>query len=505
MSIAPAGSRAKWWASANRRGEYIHTVVIGARKVGKTTWFRRLAEERPTEVTLWNVRRVARAGSVDEVWSDLFREMGIVPGPEGDPLEDLEDHLDTLDRGPAIVIDDWDAAVDGRGVTVPDACYEVLDALIRFCLGQATTRTGLACLGLVLLTSLPDAADLEYFTRTVQRPTFERLSKLVTRSLTQDRFPMLDHAESTALLIQLGVPAAEAGEAARACGGWPWLLEKAAAAVRHHGRWTPEAVEEVQERQLPGLLDAGLLPCLAARPEVRVRQTQPIDYLRQELARGRAPEAFGLPSSFDDPQRPAPLVHGLLNRAFLVVDTENLRMPFQRHAEVHPDRYPDGLEAFLQPHVQAWLRELREKHNVSERDVWLVGRSHYRIDATVGAQTSGERLHLPVELREKARRTGDGSDDALMTAQVARRAERNPLARFVLASGDADAPLILELVGALDQVTVCTPWQASGKLRRRLPEAERLLEHTFPVPRPPAVSSAELAAARRARARGERR
>ncbi|MER6617536.1 hypothetical protein [Streptomyces xantholiticus] len=489
----------------NRRGEYIHTVVIGARKVGKTTWFRRLAEERPADVTLWDVRRVARAGSVHQVWADLFHEMGISLGPEADPLEDLEDHLDTLEHGPVVVIDDWDAAVDGRGVTVPDACYEVLDQLIRFCLSQATTRSGLACMGLVLLTSLPDATDLEYFTRTVQRPTFERLSKLVTRSLTQDRFPMLDQAESTALLTDLGVSADEADEAARACGGWPWLLEKAAAAVHEHGGWTSKAVEEVRERQLPGLLDAGLMPCLAARPEVRVRQVQPIDYLRQELARGRTPEAFGLPSAFDDPQRPAPLVHQLLNRAFLVVDTENLRMPFQRHAEVHPDHYPDGLDSFLQPHVQAWLRELCEKHDVSEEDVWLVGRSQHRIDATIGARTSGERLYLPQELRNKARRTGDGSDDALMTAQVARRAERNPLARFVLASGDADAPLILELVGALDQVTVCTPWQASGKLRGRLPEADRLREHTFPVPRPPEVSTAELAAARRARACGERR
>ncbi|MEU7428292.1 hypothetical protein [Streptomyces sp. NPDC040750] len=488
----------------NRRGEYIHTVVIGARKVGKTTWFLRLAEENPAEVTLWDVRRVARARSTYEVWADLFQELGITPRSD-DPLEDLEDHLDTLEHGPVVVIDDWDAAVDGRGVTIPDACYEVLDQLIRFCLGQATTRSGLACMGLVLLTSLPDVADLEYFTRTVQRPTFERLSKLVTRSLTQDRFPMLDHAESAALLTHLGVPAGEATEVARACGGWPWLLEKAAAAVHEHGGWTSEALDEVRERQLPGLLDARLMPCLAARPEVRVRRTQPIDYLRQELARGRAPEAFGLPCSYDDPQQPAPLVQQLLNRAFLVVDTENLRMPFQRHAEVHPERYPDGLDAYLQPHVQAWLQELCERHRVAEEDVWLVGRSQHRIDATVGARTHGERLFLPKELREKARRTGDGSDDALMTAQVARRAERNPLARFVLASGDADAPLILELVGALHQVTVCTPWQASGTLRQRLPQADRLREHTFPAPRPPEVSAADLAAARRRNARGEQR
>lgn len=451
----------------------------------------------------WDVRRVARAQSTDEVWADLFRALGIGPGESDvdDPLEELEDHLDGLDAGPVLVVDDWDAAIDARGTSVPDACYEVLDQLTRFCLGQATTRDRGACLGLVLLTSLPDVSDLEYFTRGVQRATFERLSKLVTRSFAAERFPMLDLPEAVALLVGAGVSAAEAPVVAESCGGWPWLLQEAAA-VAAHGGWTPEAVHEVCHRRLPVLLEASLVPCLLDRPEVRLPGIRPLDYVAQELARGRAPEAFGLPASFSDSTIVAPLIGRLLTRAFLVVDTENVRMPFQRLAEVEPARYPDGVDQHLQRHVGAWVARLQADFGVADDDVWFVGRSAGRIDATVGAQRPGERLFLSDALREKAARTGgDASDDNLMTAQVARRAERNPMARFVLASGDADAPLILELVGALGQVIVCTPWRASNNLRDRLPKGDRLREHTFPTSRPRNVSAAEINDARRRRNR----
>ncbi|POM23873.1 hypothetical protein BTM25_24990 [Actinomadura rubteroloni] len=485
-SESSEGAVARWWDAVTRRGGFVHAAVVGARGTGKTTWFRSLADADPKAVALWDVRRVARARSMDEVWADLFAVLDVERTPGGDPLDDLEDRLDALDHGPVLVVDDWDAAVE-RGAPIGDCCYEVLDRLVRFCLGQATTRAGAACLGLVLVTSLPDVSDLEYFTRREQRPTFERLSRLVTRSFTAERFPLLGRAESEALLRGAGLPDADARAAADACGGWPWLLTEAAAAARAHGGWTSDAAQDVRERRLPVLLDAALLPCLAVRPEVRMLGGAPLDYLVQELDRLREPAAFGLPHAFDDPGRPAPLVRDLLTRRFLVVDTENLRMPFQRHAEVAPDRYAGDVDAYLQPRVGAWLRRLCAAHRVAADDVWLVGRSQERIDRTVGAATPGRRLYPPAPLRRKARSGKNGSDDNLMTAEVAREAQRNPLARFVLATGDADAPFILDVVGALDQVTVCTPWEASGALRRRLAGGDRLIEHTFRERRPPEV------------------
>lgn len=498
-------SASPWWRSMRGRGQYVLAVVVGPRRSGKTTWFQRLAEEDPRGVVLWEVRRLARAGSAEDVWADLWAQLGLTATPGADPLELLEDHLDALGTGPVLVVDDWDASVDARGARgageVSDACYEVLDSLARFCMTQATTRPGRPCLGLLLLTSLPDVTDLEYFTRAVQRPTFERLSKLVTRSFASERFPMLDPQDSEAVLVDAGLTAEDAAAASRDCGGWLWLLEEAAAAAHRHGGWTQEAQVEVREHRLPGLLDASLLRVLADRPEVRLQGRQPLDYLAQELARGRAPAAFALPCDRRDPARPAPLVDQLLNRAFLIVDTENLRMPFQRLSQVEPQRYPEGVDAFLQTHLGAWLGRLQARHGVQAEDTWLVGRSAERIDATVGAGLPGRRLSLPDGLRRKARKS-DHTDDLILVGAMTQHAERYPLARFVLVSADADAPLVLEQLGLLDGVSVCTPWKAPERLRRRIPDPERLIENDLPVARPREVSDAELAQARRGGGRG---
>ncbi|WP_018686914.1 ATP-binding protein [Actinokineospora enzanensis] len=488
------GTPLRWWSSVSERGRYVHMVVVGPRKSGKSAFFERLAER--GDVILWDVRRVARAQSTRAVWADLFAALGIDAAGER-PIEDLEDHLDTLARGPVLVVDHWDEAVDGRERQVPDHCYEVLDELSRFCLGQAMTRpAGEACLGIALLTSLPAPSDLEFFTRAVHRTTFERLSKLITRLFVTEPFPALDKEDGERLLVAEGVPAASAGEVADACGGWLWLLLEAADAVRDHGAWTAGAVEQVRDRRLPALLDASVVKWLVERPQV---VGPPMDYLAQELAAGRLPAELGVPHAFDDPRRAAPLIRQLLTKTFLVVDTENIWAPFHRHAEVEPERYPDGVEKSVGAWVGEWVRRLCKYHDVAVEDVWLIGRSPGKIDAIVGPDTPGERFGLSKPLKDKAKGR-DGSDDNLLTAKVTQQAVRNPFASFVLATEDGDSSHVLEIIGLLDQVVVCTPWRSSKRLRELMADPARLREFTFPKGRPREVSNAEIDAARARRA-----
>ncbi|WP_439382101.1 hypothetical protein [Amycolatopsis lexingtonensis] len=480
---------ARWWASVTGRGRYVNLVVVGPRKSGKSALFAGLASR--GNVVLWDVRRLARARSTGEVWADLFSTLGA--GPVGErPIEDLADHLDTLERGPVLVVDHWDEAVDGRGHEVPDHCYEVLDELSRFCLGQAMTRQpGEACLGIALLTSLPAPSDVEHFSRAVRRPTFERLSTMITRLFVTEPFPALDKADAECVLAARGVPAELTSAVADACGGWLWLLCEAADAVRAHGGWTEEAIEHVRAERLPVLLDEAIVKWLAARPGVR---GAPLDHLARQLSAGRPPAEFGVPHAFGDLRQAAPLIRQLLSRTFIVVDIENVRVPHQRHADVDPEAYPDGVEKYLQQWIGEWLRVLRARHNVGPGDVWFVGRSPALIDAVVGAQTPGQRLALPEPLRKKAKQ-GDNSDDTLLTAKVTQQAERNPFASFVLATGDADHSFVLDIIGLLDQIVVSAPWRASDELRKRLPDRTRLREHTFPRRRPREVSDTERRAA----------
>lgn len=478
---------APWWESVEERGGHV-AVVLGLRGSGKTAWFAQLADRAPGDVVLWPVMRLARARRADEVWRHLWAALGLpahdpADDTAGDPVDHLDLHLDDRGRDLTLVVDDWDNALGPPGESVPDACYEVLDQLARYCLGQQRERGRRVFLRVVLLTSLPAATDLLHFARTVHRPTFERLSGLVTRSFAVERFPLLDRAASEELLAGEGLSRRNARRVAAACGGWPWLLRRAAAAAMEHGNWTPAAAAHVREVVLPELLHECLFRHLVARPEVLCA---PIDYLARELRDGRVPSDFGLPPAFDDPARVAPLVRQLLQRSFLVVDTENIRMPFQRHCEAEPGAYPGGVERFLRDEIGSWLRQLGVEQGIAGDDVWFVGRSSDRIDGTVGPQTLGQREFLPDGLRHKVRRRGesDNTDDTVLTSLVVQLVERHPLARVHVVTGDSDAPLIIDQRAGTDRVVVHTPWRAARSVREILGGTGRLVENCCPVDEP---------------------
>ena len=505
---APDSPVAAWWRSLAGRGRYAHAVIVGPRKCGKSTWFATLEERSPDAVQVWNVRPLARAESTGQVWASLFGRLGVAADLAADPVDVLDAYLDDRESGVTLVVDDWDAAVDGRGAAVSDACYEVLDTLARHCLEQAVQRPSGACLGLVLVTSLPDVIDLEHFARAVQRPTFEKLSMLITRSFQAHRFPLLGRGGARAVLAGEGVPGHLVDAVATDCGGWLWLLLEAAQVAVRVQRWSDRERIEISDQRIPVMLHASLLRYLADRPPVQMFGRDPMTYLMQELARHRDPRAFGLPTDFDDESKLAPLFDRLFRRTFLVVDTENVRIPFQHHAEVYPELYPEGIDAFLRHHVGQWLERLQDETGTAPADTWLIGRSTGRIDATVGSQTPGMRLFLPARNLEKKNREerkrpreSDSTDDALLTGLLSQHVERHPLARFILVSGDADAPLLLDCLGAIEPVTVYTPWRAGDSLKRLLP-ADRIREDSFPLPRPPEVSPSELSRARQLRRSG---
>jgi hypothetical protein len=477
-------SAADWWRGVTTRGRFVVAVVIGPRQSGKSTWFAQLAADPAQNVVVWRAMSVARASTTDEVWCDLWKVLGMPAHlPGDDPLEHLELVLDDRARPLTLVVDDWDRAVEGRGTTVSDACYEVLDTLSRFCLDQI--RNERKCyLGLALLTSLPDTSDLQYFARAAQRPTFERLSQLVTRSFAAERFPLLDREESEGVLVAEGLSRRDARKVASACGGWLRLLLKAAKVAREHEGTVAGALTEVCDEHVPGLLKDAVYDWLAKRPAVR---RDPGEYLETQLAEGRAPVGFGLPHRFDDPARVAPLIQRSLRRTFLVVDTENIYMPFKKHEERESSAYaPDGMARHVQRLVGRWLKELCARHEIDDDDVYFVGVRPERIDDTVGAATAGHRRPVSDLLLDKQRRTGEldkgHTDDSLLTGLVGERAGRYPLSEIVLVSGDMDAPMLLEPLR--DRIWVAAPWTVSPKLRRVFADTGRLSENGLGVPYP---------------------
>jgi hypothetical protein len=423
------------------------------------------------------------------VWLDLWRRFGLTDPLADNPIEQLESWLDA-GGGVVLVVDDWDAAMDGRGAAVSDACYEVLDTLCRFCINQVFQRPAGPHLGILLLTSLPAAEDLEYFTRAVQRPTFERLSGLVTRSFAVERFPALVRTDAENILRDRGVAEEYVDAMARDCGGWLWLLEEAAAAAAAaDGSWDAAVVDDFRFRRLPALIDEAVLRRVAERHEVRVQNREPMDYLIRELTRRRSPADFGLPTKWGDDSSLPGLLSGLLRRTFLVVDVENLRLPFTRRARAVPAEFPDGVNNYMQEHVGGWIARLAAEFDVADEDVWLVGKNLRRINTTVGDATVGQRFFVEA-LAEKEVVSGGSSDDLLAATKIVKQAEQHPFAQFVLVSEDGDLPAVLALLGTSRQVTVCTPWRASKVTRRSL-DGWQIREHGLGVPRPIPVDDQE--------------
>ena len=73
-----------------------------------------------------------------------------------------------------------------------------------------------------------------------------------------------------------------------------------------------------------------------------------------------------------------------------------------------------------------------------------------------------------------------------MTSLIAQCAARNPMAWFLLVTGDMDAPMVLGQLGTLDRVSVAAPWTVSRRLRAYFADREvgRLTENGLGLPKP---------------------
>jgi hypothetical protein len=480
-----------WWHERLCAQDFLKMIVLGARKTGKSTFFRWLADQPaaqrpvPHRVVYWPVRRLARLRDADEVWADLYRTLGLSADlvASGDEWTDkLSFSLEGSPESAVLVVDDWDGALDVGGQEIGESVYEVLDALCRFVVGQARPSGSPTRLGIVLLTSLPDSQDLKNFARTVQRPAFERLSDLVCRQMDDGEFPHLRRDDALAFLRQRGLAPEVAEEVADDCGGWLGLLELAADAAEEWGGWTAHARRRVTDELLPSLLRTALFPVLSRRAALPKTRDAAFGYLAERFADDSCGDRFGFPSAFDGAVRP-PLIDSYRLRRYLVVDTENIRMAYRRDWEDHPERYDVPIREWLPRQLTPVVRRLARDYGVPDKHVVMVGRSEERISETVGAELGARRLFVDAGARRQS--TKDGTDDLLLSSWIAKQEGASAQSHFLLLTGDQDAPVALR--GLVGRLTVLTPWAAAKVLTENdLPPGWAIQENCLrdlPAPR----------------------
>ncbi|MGY1650906.1 hypothetical protein [Geodermatophilus sp. SYSU D01119] len=507
------GSWLPWWRRVLCQQDFVKAVVLGARKTGKTTFFRALAEQPattdpvPHKVVYWPVRRVARRQTTTEVRAALWRLLGVDATQEQEVADDpgflyeymLNEAMQAAGAPITLVVDDWDGALDAGGSAVPDACYEVLDELCRYvALTQRSVRGEGPRFGLVLLTSLPEAEDLKVFAREVQRPAFERLSGLVCRNFDPEVFPHLTDGDARGLLRDRGLTDEDADRVLVDCGGWLGLLELAAEAAEAEGGWTPEARRRVSEETLPSLLRTSLYPVLARRAATGSSRQSGADYLARRLGAEQG-DRFGFPHGVDGSRFPA-VIAGHRLRRYLVVDTENLIMAYERDMTARPAVYGhQRLRTWLPAALRPVIEELAAgdpRTGIPTAEVVLVGRSRERIAEGFGADAPGRRLYVDAGSQRPSRK--DGTDDLLLSSWIAQREVEAPHTEFLLLSGDQDAPVALRSL--VRNLVICTPWRAAGVLTDNdLPEGWSLRQRClYGLPEPERWDSwADAQAARR--------
>ena len=503
-SSSTSDTHEQWWRGVRGGAAYPFDVVVGARRSGKSTFLRTLAHRDPS-VRYWSLLTNRRSATVEDVWDELFEVMFGTPSVRRRSEDvSVELHRCLQERGDLVlVVDNWDDAIAGPGIPVGDAYYEALDALYSHCYEQSA-QPG-PYLGLVLVTSLPGADDLELFSRSVQRETFRRLSGFVARQMRTTSFPFLSSSESVTALSPV-VPPVVADRMAAATGGWWALLDGVSeswgarpdAGAEEPGRASDHVLGRVSESVVPELLDASLWPALRKRSEAATQGLHPRAYLSQELAKGRHPAEFGLPGDFTDPSVPAPLINEHLGVSLVFVDMENIRVPFAREHDVHPERYPVSVEDTLRGPLSAWIRRTAERYRVPLGRVTLCSKSEHLLDRMVDDSLAGvHRTAVPRAIKGKS-----GTDDALLGMFLCTQAERYRNSTVILLTGDKDIPLLLEKLGFdLQRLVVESPWGIAATIQIRRADFRDISENCLDLPRPTDIPDRVVNEARRRRAR----
>lgn len=477
----------RWWVDLLRLRARDY-LVLGPRRDGATTFFRAISAE-DEDVVHWPMRGgVARLRTVEQVRQALWDAIGSTPPGAADPDRSLATLLDELFVGRTtdlvLVVDDWSSAVE----SVSDACYEVLIDLALYAGHTQLARGRAANLALVFVTEMLNRDDVQYLARRTQRPAFDRLSGIITRLFHQSHVPFLDREEAVQVCLDLGVERADAESIAAESGGWLWLLQACCAAAVDAGGWFAVDVGS-RHRIVTDAIAGAVLPVLMRRPAAAEKGLDGFAYLADQLTRG-APQDVGVPAAFAADgvrrtARPAPLVAAVLVRRVMLVDVENIRMPFHlaerdaiRRGGLTP--YPPGAHEFLKRRFAEWIPTLRDRFRVEPDDVWFCGQSTRLINRTIG-DIPGQRIPVPRAVEHK-----EHLDDMRlgMTAVDVRRL--HPSAHVLVVAEDGDTPLMLAELGILDrQVTVVTPWAAPERTRRLVEEGGATLdEHSFPAARP---------------------
>jgi hypothetical protein len=273
-----------------------------------------------------------------------------------------------------------------------------------------------------------------------------------------------------------------ADEIAGECGPWIGLLRIAASVMRSRpaSDWNDVHRHEVIEKHLPILLGQALLPLLKSEWELGSYETVWTEIMRRLHARrieltdlGLPPAFFGSPKTVGN--MPLLLESFGLQSTHLLVDTENLRMGYEKESVVHPDRYRDiDVDSFTRKWLPRVVRDLAHRHKVPPHCVSLVGKSRTRVTEIFGELDDGWKIIDP----GTGQRSGS-NDDAALARRVGWLVGQDPRARIVVLTGDGNLTLVLNDEERPRNLCCYSPFEMLHALVNQAPADWTLQPHLF--------------------------
>ena len=474
-------------------------ALFGAAKSGRSKYFTELAARQPhltdgIEYRYWDLLGSDAAKTQSSFWRTLGEL--VAPGEATGVASsaDFTALLSMLDAaGPrrlVLVLDDWDQAREHSGSFLD---LGALQSLIDFAIGQEQSYGFSTRLGIILVTSFPSRELLIRHAHRVNAPGLLRISGQVQRHFITASVPFLDCADAREVVERAGVTQPVVTQIVEECGGWLGLLEEASAVAirRQVHTWDDECRRELQEA-LPRLLGQRLLPVLKADWELASYEETWRTVIQKLHARTMRPEELALPVSCARNAGlltlPAALANFAAPPAYLLVDTESLRMPYDRHAQEDPTAYPEGLDRFTQREFKRPIAAVAQRHHVKSECVMVIAKSRQRSEQVFGSAAATWQVITP-----GTDQYGGENDDSTLALLVGQIVGRDPRSNVVVLTGDGKLTLLLKNVDVLhksvDAKIVCyAPFDISRKLLDEAPAGWKLNSDLFPayqLPRPP--------------------
>lgn len=480
--------------------------ICGAIKSGKTTLFQELENRQPDPELKWVYWDLVRDinKSPESFWRKFEKKIGVPAGAFSKCLEAsidevaqhltevLKSYLEGESYGKIVVaLDNWDTAQSGD---------EVASGALANLIGAASDVVvdGIGALTIVGITKSPSReALLEWgrYKRAQGNPNFERLSGTIDRMGVFHEVAHLSEATAVQFAQKLGASEGQAESVADFSGGWIGLIVSA-----DYTLLFDEDQKDRMAKTMKELVSSWVLRVAAIALDMKPVPGNITSIVNKAIHKNIE---LALPKHGT---RFAPVVARALDaKKYLVVDSENLYMPFSNEWDKYKDDNLEYVENILADHVgnihpgqepqvfarkelYRFIQTIADDYVGENCSIIIIGKSKERVKKIFGDVDWKVLVSDGEHRRNQGEHVKSGVDDMIGTAFLTSTHTEEPTSELFVICSDKDWQQTLFQL-KIPNLTFFCPFEKSGL---KPPPELNWVRHQYmiskispPIPLPP--------------------